>query len=267
MRTARLRPRRPPRPRLAVGPRLRLSQVSPMPATPFFGRTRTLFTIHNLAYQGLFDKAVLGRLGLPESLFNMNDLEFFGKVNAPQGRHPLCDGRHAPSAPATAARSRRRNSAAGSTGSSARRAGVAPRHPQRRRLPRSGTRPTDPLIPARSRRPTCPGKKVCRDELARRVRPGGAGRPARRRHGHRAWPGRRASTSSATPSTTCSASALTLVILGTGEQKIQDFLLGGPEEASRSGSGSRSPSTRGSPTRSTPGATSSSSPPATSRAD
>jgi starch synthase len=49
---------------------------------PFFGRTRTLFTIHNLAYQGLFDKGVLGRVGLPSSLFNMNDLEFFGRVNA-----------------------------------------------------------------------------------------------------------------------------------------------------------------------------------------
>jgi len=48
----------------------------------FFGRTRTLFTIHNLAYQGLFDKDVLGRVGLPASLFNMNDLEFYGRVNA-----------------------------------------------------------------------------------------------------------------------------------------------------------------------------------------
>lgn len=49
---------------------------------PFFARTRSLFTIHNLAYQGLFDKDILGRIGLPESLFNMNDLEFYGKVNA-----------------------------------------------------------------------------------------------------------------------------------------------------------------------------------------
>src|SRR5512137_1168939 len=48
----------------------------------FFGRTRTLFTIHNLAYQGLFDKDVLGRVGLPAALFNMNDLEFYGQVNA-----------------------------------------------------------------------------------------------------------------------------------------------------------------------------------------
>ena len=48
----------------------------------FFGRTRTLFTIHNLAYQGLFPRDILGRIGLPASLFNMNALEFFGKINA-----------------------------------------------------------------------------------------------------------------------------------------------------------------------------------------
>jgi len=48
---------------------------------PFFAGTRSLFTIHNLAYQGLFEKDVLGRIGLPKSLFNMNDLEFYGKVN------------------------------------------------------------------------------------------------------------------------------------------------------------------------------------------
>jgi starch synthase len=48
---------------------------------PFFAYTRSLFTIHNLAYQGLFGKDVLGRVGLPESLFNMEDLEFYGKVN------------------------------------------------------------------------------------------------------------------------------------------------------------------------------------------
>jgi starch synthase len=47
----------------------------------FFMGTRSLFTIHNLAYQGLFGKDVLGKIGLPESLFNMNGLEFWGKVN------------------------------------------------------------------------------------------------------------------------------------------------------------------------------------------
>ncbi len=48
---------------------------------PFFRDTRSLFTIHNLAYQGLFGPEVLAAVGLPERLFNMNDLEFYGKVN------------------------------------------------------------------------------------------------------------------------------------------------------------------------------------------
>ena len=48
---------------------------------PFFSSTRSLFTVHNLAYQGLFGRDVLGRVGLPDSLFNMEDLEFYGQVN------------------------------------------------------------------------------------------------------------------------------------------------------------------------------------------
>jgi starch synthase len=52
---------------------------------PFFSYTRSLFTIHNLAYQGLFDRDVLGRIGLPEALYNMEDLEFYGRVNYLKG--------------------------------------------------------------------------------------------------------------------------------------------------------------------------------------
>ena len=48
---------------------------------PFFRSTRTLTTIHNLAYQGLFDKGLLAEIGLPESLFSIDELEFFGKVS------------------------------------------------------------------------------------------------------------------------------------------------------------------------------------------
>jgi starch synthase len=48
---------------------------------PFFKDTRSVFTVHNLAYQGQFEKSVLAAVGLPDSLFNMNGLEFFGKIN------------------------------------------------------------------------------------------------------------------------------------------------------------------------------------------
>jgi starch synthase len=48
---------------------------------PFFSSVRSLFTIHNLAYQGLFPKEILSALGLPDSLFRMDDLEFYGNLN------------------------------------------------------------------------------------------------------------------------------------------------------------------------------------------
>ena len=43
--------------------------------------TKTLFTIHNLAYQGVFEWTVLQKLGVDESHFNMDGLEFYGQVN------------------------------------------------------------------------------------------------------------------------------------------------------------------------------------------
>jgi starch synthase len=50
-------------------------------ADPFFAGTKALFTIHNLGYQGLFGQEILERVGLPASLFRMEDLEFYGRVN------------------------------------------------------------------------------------------------------------------------------------------------------------------------------------------
>ncbi|MGE4070634.1 MAG: glycogen synthase GlgA [Lysobacterales bacterium] len=41
-------------------------------------RPRTLFTIHNLAYQGIYDHAEYRRLGLPEALWHPGALEFYG---------------------------------------------------------------------------------------------------------------------------------------------------------------------------------------------
>jgi len=45
----------------------------------------TVLTIHNLAYQGTFPPDVLPVLGLPWDLFNLEQMEFYGKVNFLKG--------------------------------------------------------------------------------------------------------------------------------------------------------------------------------------
>lgn len=52
---------------------------------PFFAGTKTLLTIHNLAYQGHFPAAHYDRLGLDPSLFSVKGFEFYGKVNMLKG--------------------------------------------------------------------------------------------------------------------------------------------------------------------------------------
>jgi starch synthase len=47
----------------------------------FYKKTKTLFTIHNLAYQGLFPKEQFAQLKLDESLFSIDGFEYYGKIN------------------------------------------------------------------------------------------------------------------------------------------------------------------------------------------
>ncbi len=44
-----------------------------------------VLTIHNLAYQGVFPHAAMQKIGLPESLFTADALEFYGNVNYLKG--------------------------------------------------------------------------------------------------------------------------------------------------------------------------------------
>jgi len=48
---------------------------------PFYRHIKTLLTIHNLEYQGHFEKDILDLLGLPEELFVPEGVEFYGKFN------------------------------------------------------------------------------------------------------------------------------------------------------------------------------------------
>lgn len=49
-----------------------------MPGPP---RAASVFTIHNLAYQGTFPPSVFPRLGLPDYLFGIHGIEFWGQVS------------------------------------------------------------------------------------------------------------------------------------------------------------------------------------------
>ncbi|MBI1747166.1 MAG: glycogen synthase GlgA [Acidobacteria bacterium] len=49
---------------------------------PFFQNTATIFTIHNLAYQGIYDSEILSVLGFdPGVFYPTSPYEFYGKVN------------------------------------------------------------------------------------------------------------------------------------------------------------------------------------------
>lgn len=51
----------------------------------YFNKTGTLFTIHNLGYQGLFSKDKFPATGLDASLFTINGIEYYEKVNLLKG--------------------------------------------------------------------------------------------------------------------------------------------------------------------------------------
>ena len=54
--------------------------------SPEYARIKTVFTIHNLQYQGVFPKEVLGELlNLSEEYFRIDGLEFFGAINFMKG--------------------------------------------------------------------------------------------------------------------------------------------------------------------------------------
>jgi len=52
---------------------------------PFFKNARSVLTIHNLAYQGVFPKNQYGKLGIDGHLFHTQGLEFYDQVNILKG--------------------------------------------------------------------------------------------------------------------------------------------------------------------------------------
>jgi len=59
---------------------------------PFFGKTKTVLTVHNMAYQGKFPKVRYHLLGLPEKLlYATAPMEFFGETNFLKGGISFAD--------------------------------------------------------------------------------------------------------------------------------------------------------------------------------
>jgi starch synthase len=58
---------------------------------PTFAGVKTLFTIHNLGYQGLFPKTALAEAALDPALFRPDGLEFYGRVSYIKGGIAFAD--------------------------------------------------------------------------------------------------------------------------------------------------------------------------------
>ncbi len=52
---------------------------------PFFMKTAIVYTIHNLAYQGIFERSALADLGIDDSYFTVDRMEYYDKVNLMKG--------------------------------------------------------------------------------------------------------------------------------------------------------------------------------------
>ncbi len=52
---------------------------------PFFMKTALVYTIHNLAYQGIFDREAIADLGIDCSYFTVDRMEYYGRLNLMKG--------------------------------------------------------------------------------------------------------------------------------------------------------------------------------------
>ena len=80
-------------PRLAIGADTRAAAHG-LAEDPAFREAGTVFTIHNMGYQGLFPPETLPLLMLPWDLFTMSKMEFFGQVNFLKGALTYSDYRN-----------------------------------------------------------------------------------------------------------------------------------------------------------------------------
>ena len=130
---------------------------------PTFMGARTLFTIHNLGYQGLFDKPVMAEVALDASLFRPDGMEFFGRLSYIKGGISYADALNTVS-PSYAREIQTPEFGFGLDGALRSRSGVL-----------SGilngadygewNPETDPHLPARYSAEDLAGKRVCKERL------------------------------------------------------------------------------------------------------
>ena len=191
---------------------------------PTFLGVKTLFTIHNLGYQGLFPKTALAEVGLDAGVYRPDGMEFFGRISYIKGGIEFADALNTVS-PTYAREIQTPEYGFGLDGALLRARRCAHRHPQRRRLPRveSGDRSAHPRPLLRrtiwagsgSASGNCSRNSACR-RMPWKAR-SSAWSPASR--GRRApifwpkWPAR------------SSREGMYLVALGTGDPEYEDFFL------------------------------------------
>jgi starch synthase len=130
---------------------------------PTFLGVRTLFTIHNLGYQGLFPKTALAEVGLDAGVYGPDGLEFFGRISYIKGGIEFADALNTVS-PTYAREIQTPECGMGLDGALRARAnvltGILNGADYREWNPE-----TDPLIPARYSADDLGGKQVCKQQL------------------------------------------------------------------------------------------------------
>lgn len=130
-----------------------------------FEATRIVFTIHNLAYMGSFDRTALSDIDLPQTLYRPDGLEFWGRVALMKGGLVWSDALTTVS-PRYAQEIRTPAFGAGLEGLLRARADVL--HGILNGIDDALWNPaTDPLLPARYDAQDLSGKAVCKAELQR----------------------------------------------------------------------------------------------------
>jgi starch synthase len=130
---------------------------------PTFLGVKTLFTIHNLGYQGLFPKTALAEVGLDASVYRPDGMEFFGRISFIKGGIEFADALSTVS-PTYAREIQTPECGFGLDGALLARAnvltGILNGADYREWNPE-----TDPLIPARYSADDLSGKQTCKRQL------------------------------------------------------------------------------------------------------